>query len=201
MASVDPSLSTPLTLPVRDQSGSLSYTVVPRYGPELVQVLGTNLYSLLSSVTFSRLSIVQSQINSYLASALITQNNINNLTIALTDISSGNDPYGNNSAITVTWDANGSFTTSTSTIVQAVKDYVASAPFSLTLQTKGESSLVQQNNAQQISQAIANQQNSLSTEQTFLNSAVTALQSNVSLAGQIVQALNSLISTIESLTR
>lgn len=182
---------------------------------------GANLYSLLQTAAFygsngtnaGRIPVLEQQVNSYYATAQLYQQNITNLTSALTDINGG-DYVGTSNPfnwytgfITPPLPASGTLPPGVNQTFQTAfwsNTNVAtmlSSLFGATLNTSGNTTIELQVNGQTVNALISTQQNYLSNEQTFLNSAVNSIQSEISLVGQILNSITQTISEVISNTR
>ena len=164
-----------------------------------VNMLGSNVYSALLDTTNSVIIYQNEQISSYYSQSLSYQINIMNLTAALNSVA-GADNTGTG-LITVTyfswiWESTpngwtGSQYTNfpTYTYEQTVNSYLYF--------TYGGTVIYGSDVAvTQVQDLLSLQNNNLANAQTFLNNAVTTLQSQVSLAGQIITALASGMETL-----
>ena len=166
-----------------------------------VDMLGSNVYQGLMGASNSIIIYQNEQVSSYYSESLSYQLNITNLTAALESVAETAAGYGTGAGImTVTvfswaWSFSsgvgwtGSQLTSFpgSTIVESVADYLAS--WNITISNSSVA-------VQQVQAQLTVEDNGLSNAQTFLNNAVTTLQSQVSLTGQIIASLASLSQSI-----
>ncbi|MBX9742733.1 MAG: hypothetical protein K2W99_04260 [Chthoniobacterales bacterium] len=170
-----------------------------------IDMLGNNVYQELLGATNSIIIYQNEQVSSYYSESLSYQVNITNLTAALNSVAQTVDGYGTGAGIiTVTnflwtwvfstgvgWTGS-QITTNSGAFVYT---FTESASEYLT-QTWGTSIQNSSVAVQQVQSLITVEDNSLETAQTFLNNAVTTLQSQVSLAGQIIASLASLSQAI-----
>lgn len=164
-----------------------------------VNMLGSNVYSALLDTTNSVIIYQNEQISSYYSQSLSYQINIINLTAALNSVA-GNENTGTG-LITVTffswaWESTvngwtGSQVTSFDgyTYEEAVNSYLYFTYGGTVIYGSAVATT-------QVQALISVQNNNLANAQTFLNNAVTTLQSQVSLAGQIITALASGMETL-----
>ncbi|HLB34171.1 MAG TPA: hypothetical protein VJK54_08055 [Chthoniobacterales bacterium] len=159
-----------------------------------VNMLGSNVYAGLLITTNSIINYENEQVSSYYSQSLSYQINIANLTSALNSVSQTDptDATGNGD-ITVTTFSWVWFTTSggmsgsqvtnfpTYTQVEVVNNYLL-ANYGVVITNSADA-------VTQVQSLISVQNNNLENSQTFLNNAVTTLQSQVSLAGQIIASL------------
>ena len=168
-----------------------------------VNMLGSNVYSALLDTTNSVIIYQNEQISTYYSQSLSYQINIINLTAALNSVSGGNPDNAGRGLITVTvfswhWESTpngwtGSQVTDFNgyTYEETVNSYLYYTYGGTIIYGTGDglpTTIVQS--------LISIQNNNLANAQTFLNNAVTTLQSQVSLAGQILTALSSGMDTL-----
>ncbi|MBM3857156.1 MAG: hypothetical protein FJ390_04250 [Verrucomicrobia bacterium] len=166
-----------------------------------VNMLGSNVYSALLDTTNSVIIYQNEQISSYYSQSLSYQINIINLTAALNSVSQGNPGNEGNGTITVTyfswqWETSPNGWTGSQlthfnnyTYEQTVNSYLYF--------TYGGTIIYGTDVAvNQVQALLSIQNNNLANSQTFLNNAVSTLQSQVSLAGQIITALASGMETL-----
>lgn len=162
-----------------------------------VQMLGSDVYTGLLITTDSVIVYQNEQISSYYSESLSYQVNIANLTAALNSVSTTTD---NNESgwgtITVTlfawtwytttggWSGSQLTNFSSYLYTQIVNDYLSQNYGGTVITSSSEA-------VSQVQSLITTQNNELANSQTFLNNAVTTLQSQVSLAGQIISSLAS----------
>lgn len=186
--------------------GSNLYSVTPGStyvgSSSFVNIMGSNVFTGLIDTTNSIIIYQNEQVSSYYSQSLSYQVNIANLTAALNSVSgSGSDAAGNG-YITVTnfswaWETTAqgwtgsqltNFTGYLSSNVQ-VNVYL-SVTYGGTVITNSTVAVTQ------VQSLITVQNNDLANSQTFMNNAVTTLQSQVSLAGQIIGTLSSIMQSI-----
>lgn len=166
-----------------------------------VNMLGSNVYSALLDTTNSVIIYQNEQISSYYSQSLSYQINIINLTAALNSVSGKSPDNKGEGTITVTffswhWETTPNGWTGSQvtgfdgyTYEEIVNSYL--------YYTYGGTVIYGTYGATtQVQALISIQNNNLSNAQTFLNNAVTTLQSQVSLAGQIITALASGMETL-----
>ncbi len=166
-----------------------------------VNMLGSNVYSALLDSTNSVIIYQNEQISSYYSQSLSYQINILNLTAALNSVS-GNWPDNLGlGTITVTyfswqWESTPNGWTGSQVIgfqnytyLQVVNSYLYFT-YGGTIIHGTDVAVTQ------LQALLSIQNNNLANAQTFLNNAVTTLQSQVSLAGQIITALASGMETL-----
>lgn len=164
-------------------------------------MLGSNVYSALLDTTNSVIIYQNEQISSYYSQSLSYQINIINLTAALNSVSGKSPDNKGEGTITVTffswhWETTPNGWTGSQvtgfdgyTYEEIVNSYL--------YYTYGGTVIYGTYGATtQVQALISIQNNNLSNAQTFLNNAVTTLQSQVSLAGQIITALASGMETL-----
>lgn len=168
-----------------------------------VNMLGSNVYSALLDTTNSVIIYQNEQISTYYSQSLSYQINIINLTAALNSVSGDSPDNAGNGIITVTlfswawestvngWTGSQVTTFDGYTYEQTVNSYLYFTYGGTIIYGTGE------NLPTTIVQSLLSiQNNNLANAQTFLNNAVTTLQSQVSLAGQIITALASGMETL-----
>lgn len=173
--------------------------IFPVGSSTFVNMLGSNVYSALLDSTNSVIIYQNEQISSYYSQSLSYQVNIINLTAALNSVA-GPDNDGNG-VITVTyfswqWESTpngwtGSQITPIYTYQETVNSYLYFTYGGTIIYGTGDglpTTIVQS--------LLAVENNNLANAQTFLNNAVSTLQSQVSLAGQIITALASGMETL-----
>ena len=166
-----------------------------------VNMLGSNVYSALLDTTNSVIIYQNEQISSYYSQSLSYQINIINLAAALNSVSGKSPDNKGEGTITVTffswhWETTPNGWTGSQvtgfdgyTYEEIVNSYL--------YYTYGGTVIYGTYGATtQVQALISIQNNNLSNAQTFLNNAVTTLQSQVSLAGQIITALASGMETL-----
>ncbi len=163
-----------------------------------VNMLGSNVYSALLDTTNSVIIYQNEQISTYYSQSLSYQVNIINLTAALNSVSGGSPDNAGDGIITVTlfswaWESTHNGWTGSQvpglTYEQTVNSYLYF--------TYGGTVIYGTALAVTVVQSLLSiQNNNLANSQTFLNNAVTTLQSQVSLAGQIITALASGMETL-----
>ncbi|MCX6957405.1 MAG: hypothetical protein NT164_02570 [Verrucomicrobiae bacterium] len=187
--------STHRYLPGRTILGSSSF----------VNIMGSNVYTGLIDTTNSIIIYQNEQVSSYFSQSLSYQVNIANLTAALNSVSSGSGSQeSGNGAITVTnfswtWESTtqgwtGSQNTTFNGYLSngVVVNVYLSVNYGGTVITNSSIAVTQ------VQSLITVQNNDLANSQTFMNNAVTTLQSQVSLAGQIIGTLSSIMQSIIS---
>ena len=169
-----------------------------------VNIMGSNVYTGLIDATNSIIIYQNEQVSSYYSQSLSYQVNIANLTAALNSVSQSNstDEEGGGT-ITVTnfswtwesttqgWTGSQNTTFNSYLSVQTV-NYYLSVTYGGTVITNSSLAVTQ------VQSLITVQNNDLANSQTFMNNAVTTLQSQVSLAGQIIGTLSSIMQSIIS---
>ena len=186
--------------------GSYSQDVLPGTtyvgSSSFVNLMGSNVYSGLMDTTNSIIIYQNEQVSSYYSQSLSYQVNIANLTAALNSVSGSGDAAQGEGDITVTnfswtWEStaqgwtgsqNTTFDGYLSSGIQ-VNSYL-SVTYGGTVITNASVAVTQ------VQSLITVQNNDLSNSQTFMNNAVTTLQSQVSLAGQIIGTLSSIMQSI-----
>ncbi|MBM3856770.1 MAG: hypothetical protein FJ390_02260 [Verrucomicrobia bacterium] len=166
-----------------------------------VNIMGSNVYTGLIDTTNSIIIYQNEQVSSYYSQSLSYQVNIANLTAALNSVSqTGTDAKGHGT-ITVTyfswyWETTAQGWTGSQltdfpgyTYLQEVNIYL-SVTYGGTVITNSSVAVTQ------VQSLITVQNNDLANSQTFMNNAVTTLQSQVSLAGQIIGTLSSIMQSI-----
>lgn len=167
-----------------------------------VNIMGSNVYSGLMDTTNSIIIYQNEQVSSYYSQSLSYQVNIANLTAALNSVSGTGAAAQGEGSITVTnfswtWEStaqgwtgsqNTTFPGYLSTGVEV--NYYLSVTYGGTTITNSTLAVTQ------IQSLITVQNNDLANSQTFMNNAVTTLQSQVSLAGQIIGTLSSIMQSI-----
>ncbi|MFI0347483.1 MAG: hypothetical protein ACH346_01740 [Chthoniobacterales bacterium] len=175
----------------------LSNTPIAVGSSRFVDMMGSNVYTGLLITTNSVIVYENENISSYYSESLSYQVNIANLTAALNSVSTTDDKNESGSGLIVvtqfawTWYTttggwSGSQLTNFSSYLytQVVNDYLS--------QNYGGTTITSSSNAiTQVNSLITVENNNLSNAQTFLNNSVTSLQSQVSLAGQIITSLSS----------
>ncbi|MCX6957335.1 MAG: hypothetical protein NT164_02210 [Verrucomicrobiae bacterium] len=165
-----------------------------------VSMLGSNVYSALLDTTNSVVIYQNEQISSYYSQSLSYQINIVNLTAALNSVStnSGNDGSEDITITVFSWHWETSPNGWTGSQVTAFDGYTYKETVNSYLYfTYGGTVIYGTGVATtQVQALLSVQNNNLANSQTFLNNAVTTLQSQVSLAGQIITALASGMETL-----
>lgn len=170
-----------------------------------VNIMGSNVYTGLIDTTNSIIIYQNEQVSSYYSQSLSYQVNIANLTAALNSVSADSKVQESGSGtITVTnfswtWEstAQGWTGSQNTTFVGYLSNgVIVNVYLSVTYggTTITNSSLA----VTQVQSLITVQNNDLANAQTFMNNAVTTLQSQVSLAGQIIGTLSSIMQSIIS---
>ncbi|MEI6531902.1 MAG: hypothetical protein WCN87_03680, partial [Chlamydiota bacterium] len=170
-----------------------------------VNIMGSNVYTGLIDTTNSIIIYQNEQVSSYFSQSLSYQVNIANLTAALNSVSSGSgNQESGNGDITVTnfswtWESTtqgwtGSQNTTFNGYLSnaVVVNVYLSVNYGGTVITNSSIAVTQ------VQSLITVQNNDLANSQTFMNNAVTTLQSQVSLAGQIIGTLSSIMQSIIS---
>ena len=170
-----------------------------------VNIMGSNVYTGLIDTTNSIIIYQNEQVSSYYSQSLSYQVNIANLTAALNSVSSGSGSQETGSGtITVTnfswnWETtaqgwSGSQNTTFNGYLSngVVVNVYLSVTYGGTTITNSSVAVTQ------VQSLITVQNNDLANAQTFMNNAVTTLQSQVSLAGQIIGTLSSIMQSIIS---
>lgn len=168
-----------------------------------VNMLGSNVYTGLLITTNSVIIYNNEQVSTYYSQSLSYQINIDNLTAALNSVSNtGNGSGAGSGIITVTtfswaWQSLPG-TGWTGSQLTDFPNYSFSTYVNSYLYNTYNSSIITNSSTavQDIQSIITVQNNYLSNSQTFLNNAVTTLQSQVSLAGQIIGSLASATQSI-----
>lgn len=172
-----------------------------------VNMLGSNVYTGLLITTNSVIIYNNEQVSTYYSESLSYQINISNLTAALNSVSGTSYNALGSGIITVTtfswvWTSlpgtgwTGSQVTEYPGFTYTYNTYVNSY-----LSNNYGDTYIITNSSEAVTQVqslITVQNNNLSNAQTFLNNAVTTLQSQVSLAGQIISSLASATQSIIS---
>ncbi len=170
-----------------------------------VNIMGSNVYTGLIDTTNSIIIYQNEQVSSYYSQSLSYQVNIANLTAALNSVSADSKVQESGSGtITVTnfswtWEstAQGWTGSQNTTFVGYLSNGVI-VNFYLSV-TYGGTTITNSSLAvTQVQSLITVQNNDLANAQTFMNNAVTTLQSQVSLAGQIIGTLSSIMQSIIS---
>jgi hypothetical protein len=168
-----------------------------------VNMLGSNVYTGLLVTTNSVIIYNNEQVSTYYSQSLSYQINIDNLTAALNSVSNtGNGSGVGSGIITVTtfsWAWKSLRGTGwTGSQLTDFPNYSFSTYVNSYLYNTFNSSIITNSSTavQDIQSIITVQNNYLSNSQTFLNNAVTTLQSQVSLAGQIIGSLASATQSI-----
>lgn len=187
---------------VHSYSTAASFSVTSMF----VDMLGSNVYQGLIGASNSIIIYQNEQVSSYYSESLSYQVNITNLTAALNSVAQTSDGYGTGAGyITVTnfawswtfssgigWTGTQLTTNSgtfTYTYTETASQFLADPPWTTTIDNSSVA-------VQQVQALLTTQDNGLSNAQTFLNNAVTTLQSQVSLTGQIIASLASLSQSI-----
>jgi hypothetical protein len=168
-----------------------------------VNMLGSNVYTGLLVTTNSVIIYNNEQVSTYYSQSLSYQINIDNLTAALNSVSNtGNGSGVGSGIITVTtfswaWQSLPG-TGWTGSQLTDFPNFSFSTYVNSYLYNTFNSSIITNSSTavQDIQSIITVQNNYLSNSQTFLNNAVTTLQSQVSLAGQIIGSLASATQSI-----
>jgi hypothetical protein len=162
-----------------------------------VDLMGSNVFTGLIDTTNSIIIYQNEQVNSYYSQSLSYQVNISNLTAALNSVSTTSNK-----------DALGSGTITISSFYWSwypTQEGYAGTPYYSYYQSIVNAYLWGTYNASitnstvavtQVQSLITVQNNDLANSQTFMNNAVTTLQSQVSLAGQIIGTLSSIMQSI-----
>ena len=164
-----------------------------------VDLMGSNVFTGLIDTTNSIIVYQNEQVNSYYSQSLSYQVNIANLTVALNSVSQGGADAMGEGPMTYTifnWEwhttQEGYAGTPSSVLVSQgvnVNGYL--------INVLGVAGITNSTVAvTQIQADITVQNNDLANSQTFMNNAVTTLQSQVSLAGQIIGTLSSIMQSI-----
>ena len=170
-----------------------------------VNIMGSNVYTGLIDTTNSIIVYQNEQVSSYYSQSLSYQVNIANLTAALNSVSSGSGSQeSGNGTITVTnfswtwetttqgWTGSQNTTFNGYLSTGVVVNFYLSVTYGGTVITNSSIAVTQ------VQSLITVQNNDLANSQTFMNNAVTTLQSQVSLAGQIIGTLSSIMQSIIS---
>ncbi len=194
------------TFGIFDNTSTIHSSILPpsstgtifRVESMFVDMLGSNVYQGLLGASNSIIIYQNEQVSSYYSQSLSYQVNITNLTAALESVSQTGTGYGTGAGtITLTnfswvWTSSPGIgwtgSQSTYTYSETASSYLDSV-WGITI----PSSTVA---AQNIQAQLTVEDNGLSNAQTFLNNAVTTLQSQVSLTGQIIASLSSLSQSI-----
>jgi hypothetical protein len=182
-------------------SQQLSDVTVLVGSSSFVNIMGSNVYTGLIDATNSIIIYQNEQVSSYYSQSLSYQVNIANLTAALNSVSSGSGSQesgnGNITVTTFSWNwyttaqgYTGSQVVDSSIYNVMVVNVYLSLNYGGTVITNSSVAVTQ------IQSLITVQNNDLANSQTFMNNAVTTLQSQVSLAGQIIGTLSSIMQTI-----
>lgn len=189
-------LGTPSTV---DHDTATTFSVQSTF----IDMLGSNVYQGLLGATNSIIIYQNEQVSSYYSESLSYQINVTNLTAALNSVAQTMNGYGTGAGvITVTnfywtWFYSSGVGWTGSQLTGTVYPYVYQETASSYLNKSWGIIITQSSVAvQQVQAQITVEDNSLETAQTFLNNAVTTLQSQVSLAGQIIASLASLSQAI-----
>ncbi|MFI0347487.1 MAG: hypothetical protein ACH346_01760 [Chthoniobacterales bacterium] len=181
------------------QTSLLHYTV----GSSMfVEMLGSNVYTGLLVTTNSVIIHENEQISSYYSESLSYEINVANLTAALNSVSSTNsEEKKGRGIITITNFAWTWFTTTngwSGSQLTNFSSYLCSTVVNDYLYyTYNGTTITDANIAiTQVQSLITIENNNLSNAQTFLNDSVTQLQSDISLAGEIIGSLASMMQTI-----
>ena len=166
-----------------------------------VNMLGSNVYSALLDTTNSVIIYQNEQISSYYSQSLSYQINIVNLTAALNSVSGNNPDNQGRGIITVTvfsWHWETSPNGWTGSQVTAFDGYTYEETVNSYLYYTYGGTVIYGSAVAvtQVQALLSVQNNNLANSQTFLNNAVTTLQSQVSLAGQIITSLASGMETL-----
>lgn len=168
-----------------------------------VNIMGSNVYTGLIDTTNSVIIYQNEQVSSYYSQSLSYQVNIANLTAALNSVSgTGIDAQGGGLITTTTfswvWESTSQgwtgsqLTTFSGYIGTTQVNYYLSLTYGVTPPLNSTIAVTQ------VQSLITVQNNNLANSQTFMNNAVTTLQSQVSLAGQIIGTLSSIMQSIIS---
>ncbi|MBX9577675.1 MAG: hypothetical protein K2W97_04250 [Chthoniobacterales bacterium] len=167
-----------------------------------VSMLGSNVYSALLDTTNSVIIYQNEQISSYYSQSLSYQINIINLTAALNSVATDSGKDGNqNITITVfSWHWETSPNGWTGSQVTAFDGYTYEETVNSYLYFTYGGTIIYDTKdglpTTEVQALLSIQNNNLANSQTFLNNAVTTLQSQVSLAGQIITSLASGMETL-----
>jgi hypothetical protein len=166
--------------------------------------MGSNVYTGLIDATNSIIIYQNEQVSSYYSQSLSYQVNIANLTAALNSVStgSGSQESGNGTIMVTTFSWNW-YTTAqgyTGSQVTGFQGYTVPMTVNTYLSVTYGGTVITNSSVAvtQIQSLITVQNNDLANSQTFMNNAVTTLQSQVSLAGQIIGTLSSIMQSIIS---
>ena len=167
-----------------------------------VNMLGSNVYTGLLVTTNSVIIYNNEQVSTYYSQSLSYQVNIANLTAALNSVSGNNYSAMGSGIITVTtfswvwtslpgtgWTGSQFTDWSSFTFETVVNSYLFHTYNGTKITNSSEA-------VTDVQSLITVENNDLSNSQTFLNNAVTTLQSQVSLAGQIIGSLASAVQAI-----
>lgn len=167
-----------------------------------VNIMGNNIYTGLIDTTNSIIIYQNEQVSSYYSQSLSYQVNIANLTAALNSVSGGSDSNQGQGFITVTnfvwvWESTAQgWTGSQLTNFNGYLSEGVSVNQYLSVTYGGTVISHSTVAVTQVQSLITVQNNNLANSQTFMNNAVTTLQSQVSLAGQIIGTLSSIMQSI-----
>ncbi len=167
-----------------------------------VNLMGSNVYSGLMDTTNSIIIYQNEQVSSYYSQSLSYQVNIANLTAALNSVSGSGAAAKGEGLIPVTnfswaWESTAQgWTGSQLTTFDGYLSTAVEVNIYLSLTYGGTVILNSTLAVTQVQSLITVQNNDLSNSQTFMNNAVTTLQSQVSLAGQIIGTLSSIMQSI-----
>ena len=181
----------------------LSDGATPVGSSSFVNIMGSNVYTGLIDTTNSIIIYQNEQVSSYYSQSLSYQVNIANLTSALNSVAGTGPAASGAGLITVTtfswqWESTPQgWTGSQDTTFPGylgqmyVNNYLSN--------NYGGFYIINSTIAvTQIQSLITVQNNDLANSQTFMNNSVTTLQSQVSLAGQIIGTLQSIMQSIDS---
>jgi len=164
-----------------------------------VNIMGSNVYTGLIDATNSVIIYQNEQVSSYYSQSLSYQVNIANLTAALNSVS-GADNLGQG-PITVTnfswiWETTAQGWTGSQ--LTNFSNYLSTMIVNTYLSVNYGGTVIYGSTiaVTQVQSLITVQNNDLANSQTFMNNAVTTLQSQVSLAGQIIGTLSSIMQSI-----
>ena len=169
-----------------------------------VNMMGSNVYTGLIDSTNSIIIYQNEQVSSYYSQSLSYQVNIANLTTALNSVSTSGDGQENGQGkITVTtfsWNWESTPQGWTGSKLTVFKNYLSTQIVNNYLSNNYGGIIITNSSiaVTQVQSLITVQNNDLANSQTFMNNAVTTLQSQVSLAGQIIGTLSSIMQSIIS---
>ena len=168
-----------------------------------VEMLGSNVYTGLLITTNSVIVYENEQISSYYSESLSYEINVANLTAALNSVAGGSPDNSGWGTITVTTFAWTWFTTTqgwSGSQLTNFSSYLFSTVVNSYLYYTYDGTVISGTSqaATEVQSLITIENNNLSNAQTFLNDAVSQLQSSISLASQIIGSLASCVQTILS---